>query len=135
MFLSKYIQKKINEETLTSTLKTCYWLHLFYLVSYLSKLSVNPLLGTDAIKSKYVNLKFRYMQNRLHIKVEIEHQIDGRTSVNSTAVQALFRRLHKRWFGCCTRVESIIIQLSNRLLDNCQLSNCNCKIDDHIDCL
>lgn len=29
------------------------------------------------------------MQNRLHIKVEIEHQIDGRTSVNSTAVYLL----------------------------------------------
>ena len=49
-------------------------------------------------------------------KFEIDHQIDGSASVDSTVVQAWNQRLRKRWFDDYTSADSTVGQASNRQL-------------------
>ena len=51
------------------------------------------------------------MQNRIYIKFEVEHQIDGSTS------------LHKRGIDCCRSVNSTVVQVSNQRLYKHQINS------------
>ena len=99
------------------------------MVFHLSKQSLNPQIDTDVIKTEYVNLKFRHIQNRIYIKFEImvqidsstrlhQRQIDGCTNVDSAVTQGSIRQLYKCWFDGGTSVDSTVVKASNRRLFN-----------------